>query len=122
MRVVLILKGHVKEVKSICWDTSGKYMASVSEESARVWSIVYGGKCVQELQSNGNKFESCIFHPGYSNVLVIGSNQVTKCSFRHYVCYVLFSDLYPSNRLTTKQMSLSISVCPKKKNRCCRYY
>ncbi|XP_058199108.1 transcriptional corepressor LEUNIG-like [Rhododendron vialii] len=69
------LEGHVKEVKSICWDTSGKYMASVSEESARVWSIVYGGKCVQELQSNGNKFESCIFHPGYSNVLVIGSNQ-----------------------------------------------
>ncbi|KAI8525541.1 hypothetical protein RHMOL_Rhmol13G0238300 [Rhododendron molle] len=69
------LEGHVKEVKSICWDTSGKYMASISEESARVWSIVYGGKCVQELQSNGNKFESCIFHPGYSNILVIGSNQ-----------------------------------------------
>lgn len=56
-------------------------MASVSEGSARVWSIVYGGRCVQELKSNGNKFESCIFHPGYSNVLVIGSNQVTKLLF-----------------------------------------
>ncbi|KAH7838084.1 hypothetical protein Vadar_021837 [Vaccinium darrowii] len=69
------LEGHVNEVKSICWDTSGKYMASVSEESARLWSIGYGGKCVHELQSNDNKFESCTFHPGYSNVLIIGSDQ-----------------------------------------------
>ncbi|KAK7412357.1 hypothetical protein VNO78_03812 [Psophocarpus tetragonolobus] len=67
------LKGHVKDVLSICWDKSGNYIASVSEDSARVWSS--DGKCISELQSNGNKFQSCIFHPGYLNLLIIGGYQ-----------------------------------------------
>uniref|UniRef100_A0A2N9END1 LisH domain-containing protein n=1 Tax=Fagus sylvatica TaxID=28930 RepID=A0A2N9END1_FAGSY len=69
------LKGHVKDVLSICWDTSGKYIASISEDSARVWSAVSGGKCIHELHSNGNKFQSCTFHPGYSQLLIIGGYQ-----------------------------------------------
>ncbi|GMY37387.1 transcriptional corepressor LEUNIG_HOMOLOG-like isoform X2 [Fagus crenata] len=69
------LKGHVKDVLSICWDTSGKYIASISEDSARVWSAVSGGKCIHELHSNGNKFRSCTFHPGYSQLLIIGGYQ-----------------------------------------------
>ncbi|CAL5412243.1 unnamed protein product [Camellia sinensis] len=69
------LEEHVKEVRSICWDTSGKYIVSVSEDSARVWSVVSGGKSTHVLHSNGNKFESCTFHPAYSQVLVIGSYQ-----------------------------------------------
>ncbi|XP_059634784.1 transcriptional corepressor LEUNIG_HOMOLOG-like [Cornus florida] len=69
------LEGHVKEVRSVCWDTSGKYIASVSEDSARVWSTVLGGKCIHEFHSNGNKFESCSFHPGYSLLVVIGCYQ-----------------------------------------------
>ncbi|KAK9268153.1 hypothetical protein L1049_010595 [Liquidambar formosana] len=69
------LKGHVKEIHSIVWDTSGKYIASVSEDSARVWSAMSGGKCIHELHSNGNNFQSCTFHPGYSQFLVIGGYQ-----------------------------------------------
>ncbi|KAL9355468.1 hypothetical protein Peur_053438 [Populus x canadensis] len=69
------LKGHSKEVLSICWDTSGKYIASVSEDSARVWSLV-GGNCLGKLHSNGNKFQSCAFHPGYSMLLIIGGYQI----------------------------------------------
>ncbi|KAF7142103.1 hypothetical protein RHSIM_Rhsim06G0158000 [Rhododendron simsii] len=42
-------KGHVKEVRSIYWDSSGRYIASVSEESPRVWAFASGG---YELQSN----------------------------------------------------------------------
>ncbi|KAK9936395.1 hypothetical protein M0R45_013239 [Rubus argutus] len=64
--------GHAKDVLSICWDTSGKYLASVSEDSARIWSTASSGKCIYELQSNGNKFQSCTFHPGYSLLLIIG--------------------------------------------------
>ncbi|CAK7350569.1 unnamed protein product [Dovyalis caffra] len=71
------LKGHAKEVLSICWDTSGKYIASVSEDSARVWSLV-GGNCLGKLHSNGNKFQSCAFHPGYSLLLIIGGYQVLE--------------------------------------------
>lgn len=51
---------------------SGKYLASVSEDSARIWSVS-DGKCLYELCSGGNKFQSCTFHPEYVQVLVIGS-------------------------------------------------
>ncbi|XP_048337349.2 transcriptional corepressor LEUNIG isoform X2 [Ziziphus jujuba] len=68
-------KGHVKDIHSICWDPSGKYIASVSDESARVWSTISDGKCVHELQANGNKFQSCTFHPGYSQLLIVGGYQ-----------------------------------------------
>ncbi|MCD7471468.1 hypothetical protein HAX54_011922 [Datura stramonium] len=66
------LQGHVKDVRSICWDMSGNYLASVSEDSARIWSVSEG-KCLHELCSSGNKFQSCTFRPGHSQVLVIGS-------------------------------------------------
>ncbi|KAL7196192.1 hypothetical protein ACSBR1_036243 [Camellia fascicularis] len=72
-RLQCYLKGHDKEVRSICWDISGKYMAFVSEDSAQIWSIVSGGKCVHVFHSNGIKFESGAFHPGYSQLMVIGS-------------------------------------------------
>ncbi|KAE9594978.1 putative transcription factor WD40-like family [Lupinus albus] len=72
-RILCNLNGHVKDVISICWDGSGKYIASVSEDSARIWSS--DGKCIHELQSTGNKFQSCIFHPAYQNLLVIGGYQ-----------------------------------------------
>ncbi|XP_039004637.1 transcriptional corepressor LEUNIG_HOMOLOG-like [Hibiscus syriacus] len=68
------LKGHNKEVLSICWDPCGKYIASISEDSARVWSVS-GGECLHELRSTGNKFQSCTFHPAYSQFLVIGGYQ-----------------------------------------------
>ncbi|XP_057948630.1 transcriptional corepressor LEUNIG_HOMOLOG-like [Malania oleifera] len=72
------LKGHAKEVRSICWDASGNYIASVSEDSARVWSATMGGKCIHELHSNGSMFESCAFHPGYPLLLVIGGYQTLE--------------------------------------------
>ncbi|KAK4370007.1 hypothetical protein RND71_009482 [Anisodus tanguticus] len=51
---------------------SENYMAFVSEGSGRIWSVSEG-KCLHELYSSGNKFQSCTFHPGYAQVLVIGS-------------------------------------------------
>ncbi|XP_057429035.1 transcriptional corepressor LEUNIG-like isoform X3 [Lotus japonicus] len=69
------LKGHDKDVLSICWDRSGNFLASVSEDSARIWSAASDGKCIGELHSVGNKFQSCIFHPGYRSLLIIGGYQ-----------------------------------------------
>ncbi|KAF5193116.1 Transcriptional corepressor leunig [Thalictrum thalictroides] len=68
------LQGHTKEVISVCWDVNGEYLASVSQDSVRVWSVPTG-ECIHELNSNGNKFHSCVFHPSYSTLLVIGGYQ-----------------------------------------------
>lgn len=71
------LLGHTKPVHSVCWDPSGEYLASVSEDSVRVWSLMAGneGECVHDLSCNGNKFHSCVFHPSYASLLVIGCYQ-----------------------------------------------
>ena len=65
----------------MCWDPSGEYLASVSEDSVRVWTLGTGseGECVHELSCNGNKFHSCVFHPTYSSLLVIGCYQASLC-------------------------------------------
>ncbi|XP_011096320.1 transcriptional corepressor LEUNIG-like [Sesamum indicum] len=68
-------EGHAKDVRSLCWDVCGAYLVSVSEDSARIWSVASGGKCVHELKSGGNKFASCTFHPAYSQVVAVGSYQ-----------------------------------------------
>ncbi|KAG6731247.1 hypothetical protein I3842_01G120000 [Carya illinoinensis] len=68
------LQGHSTEVHSVCWDTTGDYLASVSHESVRVWSLA-SGECIHELSSSGNMFHSCVFHPSYSTLLVIGGYQ-----------------------------------------------
>lgn len=68
-------QGHTKEVHSVCWDVNGEYLASVSQDSVRVWSLA-SGECTHELGSSGNKFHSCVFHPNYSTLLVVGGYQV----------------------------------------------
>ncbi|KAF0933420.1 hypothetical protein E2562_018524 [Oryza meyeriana var. granulata] len=69
------LQGHNTDVQSVCWDSSGEYLASVSQDLVKVWSIS-SGECIHEVSSNGNKFHSCVFHPGYPNLLIIGGYQV----------------------------------------------
>ncbi|KAL8256271.1 hypothetical protein R6Q59_031338 [Mikania micrantha] len=71
------LQGHTKPIHSICWDPKGEYLASVSEDSVRVWSLMSGneGECIHDLSCNGNKFHSCVFHPSYASLLVIGCYQ-----------------------------------------------
>ncbi|GLU09803.1 hypothetical protein SLE2022_266430 [Rubroshorea leprosula] len=71
------LQGHKNQVHSVCWDTSGEYLASVSDELVRVWNIGSGSKadCIHELSCPGNKFRTCVFHPTYPSLLVIGCNE-----------------------------------------------
>jgi WD40 repeat protein len=68
------LQGHNKTIQSVCWDSAGDYLASVSEDSVRIWSFTSGhdGEFVHELNCSGNKFQSCVFHPMYPQLLVIG--------------------------------------------------
>lgn len=71
------LKGHTKTIDSVSWDPSGELLASVSEDSVRIWTLGTGneGECVHELSCNGSKFHSCVFHPTYPSLLVIGCYQ-----------------------------------------------
>lgn len=69
------LQRHIKPVHSVCWDATGDFLASVSEDSVRVWSLTSHGECIHELSCNGNKFHSCVFHPKYLSLLVIGCYQ-----------------------------------------------
>uniref|UniRef100_A0A453Q113 Uncharacterized protein n=1 Tax=Aegilops tauschii subsp. strangulata TaxID=200361 RepID=A0A453Q113_AEGTS len=68
------LQGHNTDVQSVCWDNTGEYLASVSQDLVKVWSVS-SGECIHEVSSNGNKFHSCVFHPSYPNLLVIGGYQ-----------------------------------------------
>ncbi|CDY12182.1 BnaC04g12120D [Brassica napus] len=73
-RRVHLLKGHSANVNSVCWNPSGELIASVSEDSVKLWSL-NSGDCIHELSSSGNKFHSCVFHPTFPNLLVIGGYQ-----------------------------------------------
>nr|GMC68653.1 transcriptional corepressor LEUNIG-like isoform X2 [Ipomoea batatas] len=69
--------GHVSNVQSVCWSSSGEYLASLSEDSVRVWKIDSGGdqKCMHELSITGKRLRTCSFHPTYPSLLVIGSHK-----------------------------------------------
>jgi len=67
----------------MCWDVTGKMIASVTEDDVRVWSVFDGRQCIYKYPSNGNRFQSVIFHPRYPDVLVIGGFQVNT-SLRYY--------------------------------------
>ncbi|GER55102.1 WD-repeat protein [Striga asiatica] len=67
-------QGHSGVVNYLCWDLSGEILASVSEDSIKVWSLATG-ECIHELNASGNQFHSCVFHPSYSALLVIGGLQ-----------------------------------------------
>ncbi|XP_024315327.1 transcriptional corepressor LEUNIG isoform X2 [Brachypodium distachyon] len=68
------LQGHTKNIQSVCWDSVGDYLASVSEDAVRIWSFASGhdGEFMHELNCSGNKFQTCVFHPAYPSLLVIG--------------------------------------------------
>ncbi|XP_031407113.1 transcriptional corepressor LEUNIG-like isoform X3 [Punica granatum] len=71
------LQGHTKPIDSVCWDSTGDLLASVSEDSVRVWALGSGseGECVHELSCDGNKFHSAVFHPTWPSLLLIGCYQ-----------------------------------------------
>ena len=73
---IVSLQEHTKEVHCVCWDANGEYLASVSHDSVRVWSLTSERESIHELSSNGNKFQCCVFHPSYPNLLVVGGYQV----------------------------------------------
>lgn len=70
-RQIRSLQGHPDLVNYISWDASGDRLASVSQNLVKIWSLTRG-ECIQELSSIENQFHSCVFHPSYPNLLVIG--------------------------------------------------
>ncbi|KAJ4842314.1 hypothetical protein Tsubulata_026595 [Turnera subulata] len=70
-RQTLSFQGHSEMVNYICWDATGDFLASVSHNLVKIWSLA-SGECIQDFSSSGNQFHSCVFHPSYSTLLVIG--------------------------------------------------
>lgn len=72
-------------VNYLSWDATGDYLASVSPDIVKVWSVA-SGECIHELSSNGSQFHSCVFHPSYPTLLVVGGMRViSSISFLGYV-------------------------------------
>lgn len=74
----------------MCWDPSGEYLASVSEDLAKVWKVGSGGKgdCINELNCNGKIFHTCVFHPTNTSLLIIGSHEVSRGRSK-FMCFLL---------------------------------
>ncbi|KAK8471201.1 hypothetical protein PHAVU_003G159500 [Phaseolus vulgaris] len=75
----LKLQGHNNVVRSVCWDSSGKCLASLSDDLVRIWTVGSGskGECIHEFAASGNKFNTCVFHSVYP-LLVIGCNKTIE--------------------------------------------
>ncbi|XP_074268747.1 transcriptional corepressor LEUNIG_HOMOLOG-like isoform X3 [Silene latifolia] len=71
-RLMHSFQAHTDVVNYLCWDASGELLASVSQDCVKVWSLT-SGDCVHEL--SGNQFNSCVFHPSYSTLLVVGGTR-----------------------------------------------
>ncbi|CAI9100253.1 OLC1v1037212C2 [Oldenlandia corymbosa var. corymbosa] len=71
------LEGHATDVFSVCWNSSGDYIACISEDSIKVWKVGSWGleSCIRELSIRYKRFHCCIFHPCRSSLLVLGSNE-----------------------------------------------
>jgi WD40 repeat protein len=69
------LQKHIKPVHSLCWNATGEYVASVSEDSVKISAVQSGGRCIQEVNCTGNPFQTCVFHPHHQSLLIIGCNQ-----------------------------------------------
>ncbi|CAI0389705.1 unnamed protein product, partial [Linum tenue] len=76
----LELQGHKSPINSVCWDPSGEFLASVSDDLVRVWKISSASKghCIRELNHSGNRFNTCVFHPTHPSLLIIGCYQTLE--------------------------------------------
>ncbi|XP_057831763.2 transcriptional corepressor LEUNIG isoform X1 [Cryptomeria japonica] len=72
------LQKHNRPVRSLCWNATGQYVASVSEDCVKISSVADGGRCIQQIPCTGNPFQTCIFHPTYPGLVVIGCYQTIE--------------------------------------------
>ncbi|XP_004505383.1 transcriptional corepressor LEUNIG-like [Cicer arietinum] len=100
-------QGHVKDIRSICWDVTGQTIASVSEDEVRVWTINMEGKCLYEYPSKGKRFQTVIFHPRFRNVLVVGGFQNLE---------LLILDTGETRSITASDLSITgLAACTESK-------
>ncbi|CAN8285279.1 unnamed protein product [Cochlearia groenlandica] len=59
-------------IHSVCWNHMGNEIASVSENSVKIWSLRSRDYIHEYSFSEGKRFESCVYHPKHHNLLVIG--------------------------------------------------
>lgn len=79
---MILMQGHEGTVNTVCWDSTGEHLASVSDDLVKVWKIGSGGnaECVHELIYSGNKSHACIFHPTHPSTAIIACSEASHCS------------------------------------------
>ncbi|CAK7353498.1 unnamed protein product [Dovyalis caffra] len=78
--------GHTKPIHSVCWDPSGDYLASISEDSVRVWTLGSGseGECSLELWNmSENKTMILPAHEGLIAALAVSTATGLVASASH---------------------------------------
>ncbi|KAL5772402.1 hypothetical protein ACOSQ2_012326 [Xanthoceras sorbifolium] len=61
-------------VSSFCWNKDGSQIVSISTNGVRVWSAD-DGKYFLVRSKNAEMFYSCMFHPIYSQIVILGSDK-----------------------------------------------
>ncbi|KAF8036561.1 hypothetical protein BT93_C2319 [Corymbia citriodora subsp. variegata] len=71
------LQGHEGTVNTVCWDSTGELLASMSDDLVKVWKIGSSGnaECIHELIFAGNKSNACIFHPTHPSAAIIACSE-----------------------------------------------
>ncbi|CAL9238392.1 unnamed protein product [Arabidopsis halleri] len=70
-QLIFLLEGCDTNVLYVSWDTTGKYLACITEDSVSVWTLAENK--FRELNYDGEKkFHSCVLHPSIPQILIIG--------------------------------------------------
>ncbi|XP_030552890.1 transcriptional corepressor LEUNIG-like isoform X2 [Rhodamnia argentea] len=71
------LQGHEGTVNTVCWDSTGEHLASVSDDLVKVWKIGSTGdaECVRKLVSARDKFHAFAFHPTHPSAAIIACSE-----------------------------------------------
>ncbi|XP_051126053.1 transcriptional corepressor LEUNIG-like [Andrographis paniculata] len=75
-KIKLLLEGHRYGVLCVSWEPSGRFLASVSTDSARIWSIEHGGACMYTLYLPDTVMTSCVYHTGPANDITVDPQAV----------------------------------------------
>ncbi|KAH7568905.1 hypothetical protein JRO89_XS06G0070600 [Xanthoceras sorbifolium] len=65
---------------SFCWSKDGSQIVSISTKGVRVW-LADDGKYFLVRSKNTEMFYSCMFHAIYSQIVILGSDKLSKSGF-----------------------------------------
>jgi len=74
LKHISTLSGHEKNVSYVCWNATGDYLMTVSEDAVHLWDP-NKRQLIQKFTRSHEKFFSCLFHPTDPTKALIGRYQ-----------------------------------------------